>query len=92
MSQEGLKAGTPEAGGASRLGALGDGGPAFPAVAYEGIGGAWTYQPGMSVRQWYAGLALQGLLAGHGLGDFQSIARDAVKAADEMLAAEGGAA
>jgi hypothetical protein len=30
MSQEGLKVGTPEAGGAARLGAQGDGGPAFP--------------------------------------------------------------
>jgi hypothetical protein len=100
MSQEGLKVGTPEAGGASRLGALGDGGPAFPEVFTDH---RWsdkhsdymqdTYSAGgMTLRQWYAGLALQGLLAGHCLGDLPSLARDAVKAADELLAAEGGAA
>lgn len=45
-----------------------DGGPAFPSPGYDGptpTGGHLTQypQPGMTLRQWYAGLAMQGLLA-----------------------------
>jgi hypothetical protein len=35
-----------------------DGGPAFPAVRFADSG-----DKGMSMRQWYQGMALQGLLA-----------------------------
>ena len=45
-----------------------DGGRAFPLSGYDGpsqAGGHITQMPmhGMSMRQWYAGLAMQGLLA-----------------------------
>jgi hypothetical protein len=47
-----------------------DGGPAFPVppvviseeLARSGI--TFNGEPGMSLRQWYAGILLQGLLAG----------------------------
>lgn len=45
------------------------GGHAFPTQSwdYDGGGQVLTYQePGMSLRDWFAGLALQGLLANSG--------------------------
>lgn len=42
------------------------GGPAFPSQKSETQDGRWnqTYEPGMTLRDWFAGMALQGLLAG----------------------------
>jgi len=37
-----------------------DGGPAFPTMLYE-LGGE---SDGMTLRDWYAGMAMQGMLAG----------------------------
>ena len=42
--------------------------------------------PGMTLRQWYAGLAMQGLLAHNG-GDWGDlVAKDAAKEADALIA------
>ena len=82
--------------------AHGDGGPAFP-VSWD-IDGDLN---GMSLRDWFAGRAMQGIvssidsednylrLRNHAMADgltvSQWIARDAYKQADAMLAARGGA-
>ena len=67
-----------------------DGGPAFPRPAtvvndttrMDRIG----EQPGMTLRQWYAGMALQGLLANkHTTGKIEEVARNAFIAADWMI-------
>jgi hypothetical protein len=47
----------------------GGGGPAFPVLSYEykatgDLHPSPTVQPGMSFRDWLAGMALQGMLAG----------------------------
>ena len=39
-----------------------DGGPAFPSTT-DRVDEAHVGYPGMSLRQWYAGMALQGILA-----------------------------
>ena len=65
-----------------------DGGPAFPAaIGYNDL------QVGMSLRDWFAGQALTGLLAGYyanpdsgGLGS-EEIARFVYRQADAMIAA-----
>lgn len=36
-----------------------DGGPAFPVLSYE-----YKAHPGMTLRDWFAGMALQGMLGG----------------------------
>lgn len=58
---------------------IGDGGPAFPAAAY------WPY-PGMSLRQHYAGLAMQTLIGQGGWG-YDDAAEEALCHADALLAA-----
>ena len=42
-----------------------EGGPAFPCEQHECQDNTWnqTFNPGMSLRDWFAGMALQGLLA-----------------------------
>lgn len=42
-----------------------DGGPAFPVCFDHDI--AISEHPGMSLREWYAGKALEGMIAYHGL-------------------------
>lgn len=62
-----------------------DGGPAFP-HDNQGLGGAHRIaQPGMSLRDWFAGQALVGLLAKHSIG--VNRAEQAYWLADAMLAA-----
>lgn len=41
------------------------GGPAFPCEQHECSDGSWnqTFFPGMTLRHWFAGRALQGILA-----------------------------
>ncbi len=60
-----------------------DGGQAFP------VGGVMQGD-GMSLRDWYAGMALQGLIA-HGIGDKtdQIVAEVSYMVADAMLKARG---
>jgi hypothetical protein len=53
-----------------------DGGPAFPSEQGHIPDGAWnqTYESGMSLRDWFAGMALQGMLAYYNpnRGDFHT--------------------
>lgn len=72
---------------------MNDGGPAFPhdAAAYASCPrcGTRSSRTGMSLRDWFAGMALQGLLARTSLGDYggkANIAIDAYAMADAMLA------
>lgn len=73
-----------------------DGGPAFPVTRM-----VWTKNhpdgetitfPGMTLREWYAGMALKGLLASWGVNPTErdgrteeQIAEQAVRLADAML-------
>lgn len=59
------------------------GGPAFP-VLDSTIGDG---RCGMSLRDWFAGMAMQGLLAGGGDYLRSDIALDSYRTADAMLAA-----
>lgn len=72
---------------------INDGGPAFPMVS-----DLMGHAPGMSLRDWFAGLAMQGLCAdptNHDLFDgHDDAAKSAFQIADAMLEAraKGGAA
>lgn len=63
-----------------------DEGPAFPLFDHAG-----RANTGMSLRQWYVGLAMQGLLASgpHDCG-VDGIAHDAVQQADAVIKALKG--
>ena len=72
------------------MSAINDGGPAFPIqVNHEDIDVKDYY--GLSMRDWFAGMALQGYLAGRNYNAGQyapaSVARDCYGYADAMLAA-----
>lgn len=57
-----------------------DGGPAFPRS------GNWSKDyDGMSLRDWYAGMALQGYLSGIGWMDENKVAKWSYAQADAML-------
>ena len=68
------------------------GGPAFPTgtFEYDGSGNVLPYQEaGMTLRDYFAAKALQGLLASYGqheLNSYKEFASDAYFAADAMLA------
>lgn len=66
-----------------------NGGPAFPANTNN----AWC-EPGMTLRDYFAAKAIQGLLAAPDThGDFDVFAQNAYEFADAMLRArDGGAA
>lgn len=70
-----------------------DGGAAFPGEqGYTPQGWNQTWEHGMSLRQWYAGLALQGLLAFEGpwvQGGELIGARIAIAHADALIAELG---
>ena len=62
-----------------------DGGPAFPTLAgqaYVGLGG-------MSLRDWFAGMALQGILASYAnlqnIASAEQSAKEAFERADALL-------
>jgi hypothetical protein len=61
---------------------INDGGPAFPCVD----GGANYLQEGMSLRDYFAAKAMQGLLTNFGYEE-NGYAQSAYKIADAMLAA-----
>ena len=62
---------------------MNDGGAAFP-LAMPGGYGAGQYEVGMSLRDWFAGKALQGLLANNGYVTNLN-AKIAYEIADAML-------
>ena len=73
---------------------INDGGPALPtADAYHPSGQIAYGRKGMSLRDWFAGQALSGLLAGRGsAGDkAPNWANGSYAIADAMLKARGGA-
>lgn len=59
-----------------------DGGPAFP-IEMTGT----PYAPGMSLRDWFAGQALAGIMTNPVGGEQISVANKAYRIADAMLAA-----
>lgn len=59
--------------------------PAFPCVFEQ----TDMVRPGMTKREYFAGLAMQGLIA-RGAGGPTDVARDAVMAADALLKVLGG--
>ena len=70
-----------------------DGGPAFPRAASEYTkngtlpdgNDAIDAQSGMSLRDWFAGMALQGMLARHDSVPYQEVAQWAYSYASAML-------
>lgn len=65
---------------------INDGGAAFP-IPNDDRPGAYSAEPGMSLRDWFAGQAMAGLLAAKGYHLRQVAAIDAYNIADAMLAA-----
>lgn len=66
---------------------INDGGPAFPSEG-EGHNNPKYHSPGMTLRDWFAGQALAGILADPaGKGYFKEIAVDCYRFADALLAA-----
>jgi hypothetical protein len=71
-----------------------DGGPAFPLAASTGDPRDGTYcQNGMSLRDWFAGQALAGMMGSHALPDhpqywdwLSGVAVTPYRIADKMLA------
>lgn len=66
-----------------------DGGPAFPCQPRDGQGfPCGEMMAGMSLRDWFAGMALQGAIAcPASSGKFADFASDSYQYADGMLAA-----
>ena len=71
------------------MSATNDGGPAFPLQAHgdEAKSRYYLTQQGMTLRDYFAAAALQGLLADGGGSSWENDAQAAYKAADAMLAA-----
>jgi len=68
---------------------INDGGPAFPNVPSDP--GYTKWDEGMSLRDWFAGQALTGLMANpKRCYNFDGLAQDALRFADAMLKARGG--
>ena len=69
---------------------INEGGPAFPGEQGHTPEGGWnqTWEPGMSLRDWFAGQALAGILSRpYRGGTPREFAEDAYEQADAMLAA-----
>ena len=67
------------------------GGTAFPTIMRDADGYVSGRGHGMTLRDWFAGMALQGFLAGNPDADcgFEGYAHDAYKTADAMLKKRG---
>ena len=74
------------------MSAINDGGSAFPLAT----GSCNNHEQGMSLRDWFAGMALQGMMGNGSIVDTFSahaiIAKESYFLADEMLAARKEAA
>lgn len=70
-----------------------DGGPAFPCEQHETQDNTWnqTFETGMSLRDYFAAKAMQGLMARVGPHNADAIAHDAYMVADAMLEARNKA-
>lgn len=67
-----------------------DGGPAFPIPEQRAFDGAGLVEghPGMTLRDWFAGQALTGMIPGrHDVGAEPRLAQSAYRYADAMIAA-----
>lgn len=66
-----------------------DGGPAFPIITPERNGqplGTFIWARGLSIRDWFAGMAISALLADRSVdGTFERFAESAYLTADAML-------
>lgn len=62
-----------------------DGGPAFPAIPGDKAEGPCCYWGGMSLRDWFAGMALQGILASGDKSKREVLAGWSYQLADAML-------
>lgn len=77
------------------MNAINDGGPAFPLPAHIGANGEQPFPIyGMSLRDWFAGMALQGMFANSSMIDTFShhrmMADESFNVADAMIAASEG--
>jgi len=71
-----------------------DGGPAFPGGLNElhnEPGKCDPTQPGMSLRDYFAGLAMQGFCSSDAFSGYAALARAAYEIADDMLSARSKA-
>jgi hypothetical protein len=66
---------------------INDGGTAFPHTTVNNMGG-FVLQPGMTYRQWLAGMAMQGLVSNPdvSLSNLPILARQSLDIADAMIA------
>lgn len=62
------------------------GGPAFPSMRDMRHNPDFDHEEGMTLLDWFAGMAMQGLLASTKTNSAQVIAKDAYIIADAMLA------
>ena len=70
------------------MSAKNDGGPAFPVPVAQPFGEGWMAVGGMSLRDWFAGQALAGLLACPEVtGSEHTLTKSAYNYADAMLKA-----
>ena len=65
------------------------GGPAFPYAFPDKPGDDFNVAFGMTLRDYFAAKAMQGLLSGTTTNDGLAIVKDAYKMADSMLKARG---
>jgi len=68
------------------MSAFDDGGPAFPAICLDPYG-SFAPGDGMTLRDYFAARAMQGMLGLEGAGNYADNARDAYEMADAMLKA-----
>lgn len=72
-----------------RMSEIDSGGPAFPG-SYTGQNGEIRWSDGMSKREWYAGMALQGMLTNSAVPPEEVLALWAYKISDAMIRAGKG--
>ena len=68
-------------------GTINDGGSAFPSPPSQHSNGFYSTGEGMTLRDYFAAAALQGILADGGGASWDDDAKNAFKAADAMLKA-----